>query len=50
MQYADRVWKMDSDGTVTFVKHRHTGLMTAVDMKEFALVQYAASCYNRRDD
>lgn len=50
MQYADRVWKMDSDGTVTFVKHRHTGLMTAVDMKEFALVQYAASCYNRRND
>lgn len=50
MQYADRVWKLTNDGTVTFIKHRQTGIMTAVDMKEFALVQYAASCYKRRDD
>lgn len=50
MQNSDRVWKLTDDGTVTFIKNRHTGLMTDVDMREFALVQYAALCYNPRDD
>ena len=50
MQSADRVWKLDEDGTVRFVKNRFTGLTTPVDMKEFALVQYAASCYTPKYD
>lgn len=50
MQSANRVWKLDEDGTVSFAKNRYTGLMTAVDMKEFDLVQYAASCYTPKYD
>jgi hypothetical protein len=42
MPWAERVWKIE-DGVVTFVKNRLTGTMTAVDEKEFLMVQLMAT-------
>tara|TARA_R110000851_G_C12829834_1_gene540560 strand:- start:135 stop:374 length:240 start_codon:yes stop_codon:yes gene_type:complete len=44
MPRAWRVWRLDEDnGAVTFVKNRLTGTMTAVDEKEFLMVQLMAT-------
>jgi hypothetical protein len=42
MIQAWRVWKLEDDA-VTFVKNRLTGIMTAVDEKEFLMVQLMAT-------
>jgi hypothetical protein len=42
MHWVERVWKIE-DGVVTFVKNRLTGTMTAVDEKEFLMVQLMAT-------
>lgn len=47
---ANRVWRLKKDGTVSFIKHRETGIMTPVDMKEFFLVQLRAVLYNKKYD
>ena len=47
---ANRVWRLKSDGTVSFTKHRETGTMTPVDMKEFFLVQLRSVLYNKAYD
>ncbi len=35
---SDRIW-LETDEGVKFVKNRHTGIMTVVDMREFFLVK-----------
>jgi hypothetical protein len=35
---SDRIW-LENNDTVKFVKNRHTGIMTPVDMREFFLVK-----------
>lgn len=35
---SDRIW-FESDNNIKFVKNRHTGIMTPVDMREFFLVK-----------
>lgn len=47
---ANRVWRLKRDGTVSFTKHRETGIMTPVDMKEFFLVQLQSVPYNKAYD
>lgn len=41
MQHSDRVWEEEGD-VVKFIKNRHTGLMTPIDMREFFLVKLQA--------
>ena len=41
LQASDRAWSEEGDG-VRFIKHRETGIMTPVDMREFFLVKLRA--------
>ena len=47
---ANRVWRLKRDGTVSFIKHRESGIMTPVDMKEFFLVQLQSMPYSKAYD
>lgn len=43
---SERIWRWDPEtDTVEYVKHRHTGIETPVDRKEFALIQIRAEDY-----
>ena len=41
LHHSERVWQEQGD-TVKFIKNRHTGLMTPVDVREFFLVKLQA--------
>jgi hypothetical protein len=41
LQHSERVWQ-ETDDTVKFIKHRDTGIMTPIDMREFFLVKLRA--------
>lgn len=41
LQHSTRVWQ-EKDDTVKYIKHRDTGIMTPVDMREFFLVKLRA--------
>jgi hypothetical protein len=41
LQHSERAWEEEGD-VVKFIKNRHTGLMTPVDMREFFLVKLQA--------
>lgn len=45
-QFSRRIWEWDPEtDLVRYIKHRDTGIMTAVDRKEFALIQLRAEEY-----
>jgi hypothetical protein len=50
LSIANRVWRLKPDGTVSYSKHRETGIMTPVDQKEFFLVQLRSVPYNKLND
>jgi hypothetical protein len=41
LHHSERAWQEQGD-TVKFIKNRHTGLMTPIDMREFFLVKLQA--------
>lgn len=45
LQHSERAW-LEEDDTVRFIKHRETGIMTPVDMREFFLVKLRSSHIN----
>jgi hypothetical protein len=45
-QFSNRIWEWDPEtDKVRYIKHRHTGIMTEVDLKEFAIIQIKAEQY-----
>jgi hypothetical protein len=50
LSIANRVWRLKPDGTVSYSKHRETGIMAPVDQKEFFLVQLRSMPYNKKYD
>ena len=43
---SDRIWEWDpSTEEVRYIKHRQTGTMTEVDLKEFTMIQLRAEEY-----
>lgn len=45
-QFSRRIWEWDPiTDTVRYIKHRDTGIMTPVDLKEFAMIQIKAEQY-----
>lgn len=43
---SDRIWRIEDNGAVDFVKNRYSGIMTPVDQKELTIALLSAVCYN----
>jgi hypothetical protein len=45
-KFSNRIWEYDpTTDSIRYVKHRQTGIMTPIDLKEFLLIQLRAEEY-----